>query len=94
MNKINLRADHLQYVLGLCYGKCTTSFLRKKAKKLEPWLCVSIILHKRPLDLYCREEDIDNFVVGLSEEIKRYNPQARVFSLGKYIWYFFQIIKT
>ena len=46
----------LNEIRGITYGKCTENFqVSKSARKVEPWLCFSIIFKKRSLDIYCSE---------------------------------------
>ena len=62
-------------IRGITYGKCTNNFQNSKsARKVEPWLCFSIIFKKRALDIYCSETQIDNWYIGLSELVKLHNP--------------------
>jgi hypothetical protein len=68
------------------YGKVTKTFQKSKNKDREPWLCFSIILKNRPFDLYCEEDTIDEWVIGLSHLIKKYNPNAYVMRPGQYYW--------
>lgn len=70
----------------MIYGKATKTFFKKKNRDKEPWLCFSIILKNRPFDLYCNEENIDQWVIGLSHVIKKYNPDAYVLRPGQYYW--------
>lgn len=64
----------------------TSTFEKNKNKDREPWLCFSIILKNRPFDLYCSEETIDEWVIGLSHLIKKYNPNAYVLRPGQFYW--------
>lgn len=73
-------------IRGIVFGKCTSTFLRSKNKQLEPWLCFSLILKSRPLDLYIEESKIDFWYIGLSEYVKQHNPSASVLSKGKFYW--------
>lgn len=64
----------------------TKTFEGKKNQEREPWLCFSVILKNRPYDLYAEEEAIDDWVIGLSHLIKKYNPNAYVLRPGQYYW--------
>ena len=73
-------------IKGLVYGKITKTFEKSKNKDRERWLCFSIIMKNRPFDLYCEEESIDDWIIGLSHLIKKYNPDAYVLRPGQYYW--------
>lgn len=73
-------------IRGIIYGKCTKTFFKKKNKDKEPWLCFSIIFENRPYDLSCTEDNVDEWVIGLSHLVKKYNPQAYVLRPGQYYW--------
>jgi hypothetical protein len=79
------RTCHLSEIKGVLYGK-TTRQLNKNGKSLEPWLCLSLVLQTRTIDLYCREDQINFWFVGLSEEVKKVNPNAFCLSVGKFLW--------
>ena len=66
--------------------------MKGKNRQKEPWLCFSILITGRPYDLYCDEDNIDFWVIGLSHLIKKYNPQAYVLSPGKYYWRKFKYV--
>lgn len=55
-------------------------------KNLELQLCFSLILKSRSLDFYCNNEQIDNWVIALSAEIRKRNPNAYVLTPGKFLW--------
>eukprot|EP01017_Pseudomicrothorax_dubius_P032194 TRINITY_DN4189_c0_g1_i4.p1 TRINITY_DN4189_c0_g1~~TRINITY_DN4189_c0_g1_i4.p1 ORF type:complete len:444 (+),score=101.31 TRINITY_DN4189_c0_g1_i4:61-1332(+) len=76
----------LNEVKGILYGKHTSTFKKDYNKKLEPWLCISLELHNRSLDLYFKEEQINPWYYVLSSEIKRQNPRAFAPSFGKFLW--------
>ena len=83
----NCHSYDLNDIKGIVYGKVTKTFTkRNKNKKLYPWLCFSIIFKKRPLDIYCTEEQINNWYIGLSELVKLFNSKAVVLSKGKFLW--------
>lgn len=48
--------DHLTEVRGLIYGKCTPPLQKGYNKKLQSWLCFSLVLKSRTLDFYCDED--------------------------------------
>lgn len=76
----------LVQIRGLTYGKVTSTFQKKKNSKLFPWLCMSIIMDKRPFDIYCTEENINAWYVGLAYAIKKHNPTAAVLTVGGFFW--------
>ena len=45
-------------------------------KKLENYLCFSLILKLRSLDFYCEPDKIDFWVIALSNETKNKNSKA------------------
>jgi len=79
------RVCPLADIRGIIYGKTNPKFV-KNAKGLEPWLCFSLVLENRTIDLYCREDQINYWVIGLSEELKRIRPKAVTLTVGKYFW--------
>ena len=85
-NMRNCHSYEFSEIRGIVYGKCTTTFLRSKNRQLEPWLCFSLILKSRPLDVYIEEEKIDRWYIGLGEYIKQNNPNSYVLTKGKYYW--------
>lgn len=48
--------DKLKDIKGIVYGKVSDTFLKECNKKCLPWLCISLVLQKRTLDLYCSEQ--------------------------------------
>ena len=85
----NLRDCHsylFSDMRGIIYGKATNTFLKSSNKKLEPWLCFSLILKRRSLDIYCTEDQIDNWYLGLSQLIKLHRPSTYALSKGQYYW--------
>lgn len=83
----NCHSYELSDIKGIVYGKVTNTFTkRNKNKKLYPWLCFSIIFKKRPLDIYCTEEQINNWYIGLSELVRLHNSKAYCLSKGKFLW--------
>eukprot|EP01017_Pseudomicrothorax_dubius_P009036 TRINITY_DN13008_c0_g1_i3.p1 TRINITY_DN13008_c0_g1~~TRINITY_DN13008_c0_g1_i3.p1 ORF type:complete len:315 (+),score=55.21 TRINITY_DN13008_c0_g1_i3:64-1008(+) len=80
------RIYHLHEVEGLLLGRLTATFKKDYNKKLEPWLCLSIVLHNRTLDFYMKEEQMNLWYYVLSTETKRYNPRAYVPSFGRFLW--------
>ena len=73
-------------IRGVILGKVTKTFLKKSSSRLEPWLCMSIVLKNRPLDLYIPEDKIDMWYIGLSEFVKEGNPNAYCLTKGQYFW--------
>ena len=49
-------------------------------------MCFSIILKKRSVDVYAKPEQINQWVIGLSYEVKRQNPRAFVIHAGAFFW--------
>ena len=91
----NIRSCHsypLSEIKGLAYGHVTDTFRKSGNRELEPWLCVSLILNKRPLDLFIDEDKIDYWYIGLSELIKFQNPNAICLTKGKYFWMKFKLV--
>jgi len=44
------------------------------------------LLENRTIDLYCREDQINFWLIGLSEALKEIRPNAFVLSVGRYFW--------
>lgn len=78
--------DHLSDIKGLVYGKVTKVFEGKKNRDKEPWLCFSLILKNRSYDVFATEEQINDWVIGLSHLIKKYSPDACVVRPGQFFW--------
>jgi len=78
--------DHLSEVKALLYGKATDTLLKNYNKNLELHLCFSLILKSRSLDFYCTSDQIDNWVIALSAEIRKRNSNAYTLTPGKYLW--------
>lgn len=78
--------DHLSEVKAIIYGKATDTLLKNYNKNLELHLCFSLVLKTRTLDFYCNSEQIDNWVMALSAEIRKKNPNAYTITPGKYLW--------
>jgi hypothetical protein len=62
------------------------AFEKKKNLDKEPWLCFSLILKNRSYDIYTTEEQINDWVIGLSHLVKKYNPNAYVVRPGQFFW--------
>lgn len=77
---------HLSEVKALIYGKATDTLMKNYNKNLELQLCFSLILKSRSLDFYCTNEQIDNWVIALSAEIRKRNPNAFTITPGKFLW--------
>lgn len=52
----------------------------------ENRLCFSLVLKSRTLDIYATPEQINQWVIGLSQEVKQQNPRAFVISSGAFYW--------
>lgn len=83
---LTVSLDHIGHIQGLVYGKVTKTFQKPKNREKEAWLCFSIILKNRPFDLYCPEESINEWVIGLGHLTKKYNPAAYVVRPGQFFW--------
>lgn len=70
----------------MIYGKATDTLLKNYNKNLELHLCFSLILKARSLDFYCTGDQIDNWVMALSAEIRKKNSNAYTLTPGKYLW--------
>ena len=79
-------------VKALLYGKATDTLLKNYNKNLEHHLCFSLVLISRSLDFYCRRDQIDSWVIGLSSEIRKRNKNAFTISPGKYYWRRFKFL--
>ncbi|KAL4492959.1 hypothetical protein ABPG72_020738 [Tetrahymena utriculariae] len=85
------KKDKIQYycmqdVKGVLYGKHTDVLQKPFNKKLEPWLCFSLVLKSRTLDFYCEKDQINRWLFALSEETKRKNPTAFVLKPSQVLW--------
>ena len=76
----------LNQIKGIVYGKITPTFRKKSNDKLEPWLCFSLMMDKRSFDVYCTEDNINKWYIGLAYAIKKHNDKAYCLSLGKFLW--------
>lgn len=85
-NTKNCHSYTLSEIRGILPGKITTTFTKSSNASLEPWLCMSIFLRNRPLDLYIPEDRVDFWYIGLSEIIKEKNPKAYCLTKGQYLW--------
>lgn len=81
-------------IRGIVFGKVTKTFLKSKNKDTEPWRCMSLIMEKRPFDIYCSEENTNNWYSGLAYAIKKHNPNAYCLSVGKFLWRKLRILLT
>ena len=96
-NISNLKKCHsydLSQIKGLVYGKCTSTFLKSSREKLEPWLCMSLIMDSRPFDIFCTEENINDWYIGLAHAIKKHNPNSYCLSPGRFFWRKMKILMT
>ena len=85
-NLKNCHSYFLAEIRGVLPGKITSTFRKSANDSLEPWLCLSIFLKSRPLDLYIPEDRIDFWYIGLAESIKEQNPKAYCLTKGQYLW--------
>ena len=92
-NVKNCHSYLLSEIRGILPGKITTTFTKSSNASLEPWLCMSIFLKNRPLDLYIPEDRVDFWYIGLSELIKEKNPLAYCLTKGQYLWRKVKMIK-
>lgn len=76
----------LSTIKGVVYGKATSTFFKSGNKKLEDWLCFSIIFPKKSLDLYASETKCNIWVTTLSDLVKMNNPRAYCLTRGKLLW--------
>ena len=76
----------LSEVRGILYGKCTPNFQKPEYRKYESWLCFSIILPNRPVDIYVGEDRINLWYIGLSELVKFHNRNAYCLTKGGFFW--------
>jgi hypothetical protein len=78
--------DQVSDIRGLVYGKCTDVLNKTYNKNLETWLCFSLVMRTRSMDFVCEPDQVNSWVVALSEEIKRKNRYAFTLSPGKFFW--------
>ena len=76
----------LSDVQGVLYGKCTENFQKPEYRKYEAWLCFSIILPNRPVDIYVSEDRINLWYIGLSEIVRFQNKKSYCLNKGKFFW--------
>lgn len=87
INKLSAcKVYELAQIKGLVFGKVTETFRKKANNGLEPWLCFSLMMDKRSFDLYCTEDNLNRWYIGLGYAIKRHNPNAYCLSVGKFLW--------
>jgi flagellar biosynthesis/type III secretory pathway chaperone len=85
-NVKNCHSYLLSEIKGVLPGKITSTFRKSPNESLEPWLCMSIFLKNRPLDLYLSEDTVDFWYIGLSELVREKNPDAYCLTKGQYLW--------
>lgn len=73
-------------IKGILYGKVTPVFRKNYNKKLENWLCFSLIMKTRSLDFYCENNQLNPWLIALSVEVKRKNPKAFTLTPGRILW--------
>lgn len=77
----------LKDIKSIGYGKLTPTLLKPSNHLLKAELCFSLQLQKRTLDFYCKDfEQVQNWVVGLSQKLRSVNPNARGYSVGRMLW--------
>lgn len=78
----------LSDVVGVTYGKISTTFCKIYNKSLEPHLCVSLVLGNRTLDLYFgqSQSQLNHWVIALSYCVKQKNPSAYGLTVGQFYW--------
>ena len=86
LNLRNSHSYHFKDIRGIIYGKCTNTFKKSSGRSMEQWLCFSLILHKRPLDVYAEEDQINLWYIGLSELLKIHNPNSFALNKGQFFW--------
>jgi len=47
---------HVREIRGVVYGKVTETMRKSYNKRLEQWLCFSLVLKTRSLDFYCEDD--------------------------------------
>lgn len=92
--KGNYHSYDLAQIRGLTYGKVTSTFQKKKNEKLYSWLCISLVMSNRSYDIYCAEDNVNSWYIGLAYAIKKHNPNAYVLSVGKFLWRKMRILIT
>lgn len=85
-NTSNSHSYMLSEIRGIIYGKCTRPFMKKSREKFESWLCFSLIIRRRSLDIYCTEDQINDWYIGLTELAKLQNKSLFCLSKGKFFW--------
>ena len=76
----------LSAIRGITYGKVTHTFFKKGNKNLEAWLCFSIILPHKSIDLYASETKLNLWIYTLSEMVKASNHTAYCLRKGQLLW--------
>lgn len=71
---------------GVTYGKVTKTFAKSGNKRLESWLCFSLINAKKSVDLYASETRINPWMMTLSAAVKNANPMAYCLRPGQFLW--------
>lgn len=92
--KAGCHSFDLAQIRGLTYGKVTATFLKKKNDKLYSWLCISLIMPNRSYDIYCTEENVNSWYIGLAYAIKKHNPYACVLPVGRFLWRKMRLLMT
>lgn len=92
--KAGCHSFDLAQIRGLTYGKVTSTFQKKKNAKLFSWLCVSLIMANRTYDVYCTEENVNAWYIGLAYAVKKHNPTACVLPVGRFFWRKLRLLMT
>lgn len=64
------------------FGKVSDVMIRPAYRKLEPFLCFSLYMEKRTLDLYATKDQIDAWFISLSILIKKFNKTGLAMRIG------------
>lgn len=73
-------------IKGIVFGKVSDVMIRPAYRKLEPFLCFSLYMEKRTLDLYATKDQIDAWFISLSILIKKFNKTGLAMRIGQYFW--------
>ena len=85
-NPTKNRELDLREVEAVIYGKSTPTLLKLYNKPLENYNCFSLITKGKTIDFYCSDDQTHLWVVGLSKETKKRNPEAYCLEPGRLIW--------
>ncbi|EGR27036.1 hypothetical protein IMG5_202740 [Ichthyophthirius multifiliis] len=85
-NKSKVQFYHMQEVRGVVYGKVTDVMCKPYNKKLQSWLCFSLILKSRSLDFFCEPDQINKWLIALGSETKKFNPGSYALRPAQVYW--------